>query len=421
MTAYDKRTLASIAFLAALGIPFIQGALKNQPLGDEGYWISAGDKYLSLYASLDLKNPAWTDGHFYDWGWQNPQLGKYIIGMPAYLAGGGHDLEYFYDWGHTMEWNMRNGRVPPAGLLFRSRLPGALCGLLSCALLFLMLRRRSLIAALFAAAYLAFNGFFVETTAMAMNDGPYVLFSIACVGCLMLHSKTPRTATAAAAGLFASLSLSTKYLGGITLIFAAGYFLIHVALAAYDRLRKRTSRSGQPGLMQWSASLLVFAAVVPAVFYPLNPQFHGDPAGMFSLTIQRWALSTRFFQEQDARGALVSFDERVGATYEVLADKASSGKTLPAPPELFLLVAGIWAVTKNRMRKPGAALSTPEVLVLWMATVYVVFCIWIPLRWERFFLLPFAASIPAMSLGVAYLLHKMAPGRMPDILHDGRA
>ena len=124
------KNISIIVYLLLLFIPFLL-QLKNEAIRDEGWWISSGKEYLNLYMKADFDNPVWFNYYFKDWSWMNPQLGKYIIGLPYYFTNY-REKKLYYPYDPSKDrWDIdQNNKddLPEEDVLLIGRLPCMILG-----------------------------------------------------------------------------------------------------------------------------------------------------------------------------------------------------------------------------------------------------------------------------------------------------
>jgi len=409
---YKYRFFLIIVYFLILLLPFIIHIASNQDiLGDEGYWINSGNTYLRLFIKCDFNNDFWFNYHFEDWSWMNPQLGKYIIGLPFHLTGyGNQDFNYSYSWDKDAYWNTKNSNLPTENILIIGRIPGLIMGYLCCIILFLIALRINWVVAVLTSSYLAFNKYFLTMVIRAMNDAPYIFFSLLSIYFLLLFNdqfdknedNNKMIYYALLIAVFVSLVISTKYIGGITLLFVFSFlavlFFINLKKSNIfiNKLRLHCARNFK--LLMFSIIILI--VIIPSLFFLLNPQFHRHPVDMLKQTFDFWEYRNLEHQNAVPDTALTTISERFIAVNKfIFIDKTTTNIffKLSFSLELIFYLFGAFVILIQKNK-------TMIILLFWSIFTFIIYYLWLPLNWDRYLLLAFITTPIIISFGFFSLM-----------------
>jgi 4-amino-4-deoxy-L-arabinose transferase-like glycosyltransferase len=264
-----------VAVVVLASVVLMGNVQRTRFRGDESGWISAGLYYTDLLVTGHASWEQWACPSCGAWGRLNPQLGKWLVGIPVSVYSDlrlqGARFDRLYDFDETLEENMANGRVPSSDLLFAARRASVVFGVLSCALLFAIgYASANLATGLLAAGLMLTNRIFVSSATSAMTDIHYLFFLLCLAMAALWLVKRPSTArwAAVACGVFAGLACSVKLTG----IAVGGLFFLLVV--AYSLISRRLSARQGIGLLGW----FLLAALVSVI--ALNPYFWPSLAGV---------------------------------------------------------------------------------------------------------------------------------------------
>lgn len=236
--------------------------------GDESSWIASGNYYSGLLLKGDFKRENWICPECGPWGSLNMHLGKLLIGIPMKIVSQETDQEFtsFYDWGESLEENLRDGKVPPMDILLRARRMSAVFGVLCCLLVFAIgYFTYNVWTGLMATLLLLVNPLFIVSATRATTDIHYNFFSLSLALSTVLilkgRKKSYMMLASSCSGILAGLAAAVK----ITGIIIGGSLFLAVVLykGMLGKLEKR-----DVGL---SISLFAFLSV--STIYLLNPYF----------------------------------------------------------------------------------------------------------------------------------------------------
>lgn len=430
----DARRLSGVArwavhaaFFALLLWPFAGRARQSEVFVDETAFLSAGNEAVKRLRSGDLLSPDWTSNLWGQYGWVNPWLAKYLMGLGVWAAGyGDHTFKTVFD---------RGDEITPE-ILFAARVPSTLLGWGACILIYFIGRRIGVAVGAVAALYVAYNGFVGYVSSLAMLDAPCAFFALLAFWLLLrvadrLYAGAPLGVVlraAAGVGVAAGCSISAKYVGGLSLLFAVALL---VALACGHLAGAARLRTG-------AVSALAAAAVVglaaSLTFYVLNPNFYRHPLRHLRQTAAFWA--TRYANEGPellvaTRGEALRTTVRrvlIGSdTTKVLhrplfryfADRDHRWKNWFERVYVgstwgFALVAYLAAAVgtiAGRWRRGSTAPPTDvEIHFFWSVFTCLAFALWLPAKFDRYFLLPFLTTPVLVAVGARDLA--TAPWRL---------
>jgi len=402
------RLFLYLTFFELLLWPFVQHAWQSEVFVDEVTFLSAGNGAVAMIRRGEFLSPKWTGNDWGQYGWVNPWLAKYLMGLSMHLTG--HGDEVFKTW-------YDQGAPITHSVLLSARAPGVLLGWGTCVLLFFLGRRISPAVGIFAAAYVGFNEWFEWTTSLAMLDGPCAFFSVLTAlllfqlkDLLFAGAAWARLARrAAAVGVAAGCAISAKYNGGLALAFA---MILLGGLGA-------TQFAGVARLPRGPLPAFVCAAIVglatALTVYGLNPHFYRHPIDQLRATAQFWSTrygvesteirvtsrldaarrTTRILVNNDTSKLfnretyyrLFNLDHRVKNYYE---------SRYVAAPWSLALIGYLWATARIAIerycRGRAAALTDPEANLLWSLVTCFLFILWLPADFDRYFLPPFLTT-----------------------------
>ena len=250
--------------------------------GDESGWISSGGHYADLLLRGEVDRDKWACSQCGNWGSLNMHLGKWLIGIPQMLdtQARGRGFFNFYRFDTTLEENIREGRVPPRGILLRARSVSVAFGVLCCILVFAIgYFSFNTCVGLLASVLLMTNRLFVESATRAMTDVYYNFFLLSlCLAVILLsknglqgHVRKAALLCGIIAGLACSIKITGLVIGGC--FFAAVVIREHVVHPSTKREVTRT--------------LSVFGLGSLVVIYGLNPYFWPSPPAIVGTEIIR--------------------------------------------------------------------------------------------------------------------------------------
>jgi len=410
------RTALLATYCVLLLWPFIwyreNGALYSDEIG----FGRAGHAAVTHLLHGDLLGPSWTANDHGDYGWPNPMLAKYLIGASLYLTGHGGD-EYFStdQLGVPRDEQVRDGRWL-----------NALLGWGTCLVLLAIGSRIHLGIGVVAAALAALNDAFVYNTTLAMLEAPLLFFSLLTL-LLLLRLKdrlyaAARTAAAArgaaAVAIAAGCAMSSKLLGGTAFLFALAFLAALAATALVP-----VCRLPRPRLAM--LALLTVLLATPAVFVGLNPQFYAHPFAQLRRTLSFWserqapgalgpgAIATRERGFGYVTGSMFAAGGTSKKPLQPLADGISARfpraqesynriyvRSWVSVEAVLIFFAALSVVADRRRDGCAAPLSDQEALVGFALFIWAAMGAWLPTLYQRYFVLPFAATPLLVAIGL---------------------
>jgi 4-amino-4-deoxy-L-arabinose transferase-like glycosyltransferase len=264
--ARRKRLIAITLVVALVSLfAWLRVARTARFFGDESGWISTAYYYTDLALTGDLRLEPWEGREHREWGSQNMQLAKWMLGVPLKLheQRTGERFYGYYRFSATRTENRSLDRIPPKRILRAARYGMALVAAGTCVLLFLIGYRTQNIWAGVVAAALTLASKPGVAFAQSVADGPYVFFlvagALACGFFLSAPDGKRSSVWAVICGVTAGLACSVKITG---LVVGGGVF---AACLAYRMWLHTTKPKEAPKL----AALAAGTALL--VTYALNP------------------------------------------------------------------------------------------------------------------------------------------------------
>ncbi len=382
--------------LAALLIPGI-AETESHYHGDENFWVPVGvQAFQTAFIKRNPDHPFWSD-FFLSFGSPNPQIGKYIIGAGAYLAGY-HDVPVLlYDFRQDLAWNRAHGQVLPPEIVGAARLPvaltGALCGVF---LYWLGVQVAGPVTGILAVILFIATPVVWNHARLAMLDIPTLMFGLLALN-LCIHTVTALHTGAtnarvwiAACGVACGAAASTK----LNALLIPGICILAICLTGVtlpNRFDRYQLISGVLAILLWTW----------VVFFLSNPRLYPHPiAGIQDmLDMSRIVASSDF-------APLPTLASRISAVWTSLGDDGYIGSGGLPGSRLWLIIGAI-SLTRALLQRPqGARLSAPPVIALWGVISFIGITLWIPQNWDRYFLplVPIVALLQAY--GIMAILQK---------------
>jgi len=374
--------------LAALLIPGI-AETESHYHGDENFWVPVGvQAFRTAFIERNPDHPFWSD-FFLSFGSPNPQIGKYIIGAGAYLAGY-HDVPVLsYDFRQDPVWNKAHGQVLPQEIVGAARLPvaltGALCGVF---LYWLGVQVAGPVTGILAVVLFIATPVVWNHARLAMLDIPALMFGLLALNLCICAVTALRTGATNAGVWIAACGVACGAAAGTKLnaLLIPGICILAICLTGV-KLPNRFDRyqviSGVVAILLWTW----------VVFFLSNPRLYPHPvAGIQDmLDISRIVASGEF-------APLPTLASRISAVWTSLGDDGYIGSGGLPGSRLWLIIGAI-SLTRALLQRPqGARFSALSVIALWGIVNFVGITLWIPQNWDRYFL-PF---VPIVALLQAY-------------------
>jgi 4-amino-4-deoxy-L-arabinose transferase-like glycosyltransferase len=236
--------------------------------GDESGWIASGYYYTHLLLDRDFGWRKWHNQDLGPWGYMNPHVGKWLIGLPLEWQIEENTFTHLYNFDKSLAENKNEGNVPSKEMLLHARAVSAIFGGLCCAVGFavgyLCYGRW---VGILSPALLLSNTLFCTYATRAMTDMPYNFFLLCATFCTILlflkRSKRHTKLVSMLIGVSIGLCCSVKITGIVLGCLFMGVILPYRGLV--ERNKKEIL-----------ASFTVFFVSAIAVIYSLNPLFWPD-------------------------------------------------------------------------------------------------------------------------------------------------
>ena len=266
----NKKLLSSLlaAGVTLLSLIFLLNHRdKTEFHGDETGWVSAGLYYTDLLMGHDFDCEHWRGEGLSAWGGMNPQVGKWVLGIPLRSHFPEYHYKAIYDFGASYKKNEAAGNVPDQEVLHYARGVAAVAGTLCCLALFIFgCRSGHCWGGAVAALLLLGNGIFVSHATRAMTDMMYNLFLICTglAGLVVLSAQTRKTLLwgCALLGLCAGLASAVK----ITGILVGGLLLL--GLLTYRALVHKTAKNVILSILVYGISGLITVHALNPYYWP---------------------------------------------------------------------------------------------------------------------------------------------------------
>jgi len=411
-----SRQLSAPRFFWAelFAITLITGALFVSNLnsvpfhGDESTWIAFSDHYED-YLKGDFSQTSWPMDY---WAATMPTMPFYFIGVGRQLGGYGvSDLNSNWNWGESPEVNKAKGQMPSPGLLWWSRLPMAVLGILGTPILFLFTAKLGGRLAGYIVVILHItNSYILTTLSRAMSESSLVFWTlIALVSCAFSvreWQKADRVEPTSAkthwralvglvvVGIAAGLAGESK-LNGLTFV-AVGVSVVGLIVIVLPNQWKSKSR--------WVLTSIAVGGLLLATgltFLLVDPVFFHSPwrriPDVFIERVQVFVDAATMDPASVVNGDFGRVLYRVFGTYAALP----LGQFWIL--SLFLALIGLLYVARQswRLVQTERRLDTNALLLL--AALFVAGpALLTPIDWDRYFILPviFATIFIGIALGL---------------------
>lgn len=366
---------------------------------DESQWISASHIFES-YVRMEFNSEAWDQ---YYLNLHQPPVACYIIGIGRFIGGYRRpDLNPPWNFERGNKFNERMGAVPSDGLLWWSRLPMAILGILSIMLGFSILRKSSTIAAYAWLGLVIFNPYFSLHLRRAMGESSLIFLTM-----LTLYLVTQALALAKEnganpnqkwnitlwlllAGITSGLAGETK-LNGIAILGTNLVIAIILGFLLNEQFKEKITAAFWNGLSTSAMFLFAFLAINPFLWsapFARSMQLFTDRVQGVS-----WQTTTYSGSYMDIGQRIRIIPTRVFHDYASLP--------LPALFNFILVVLGI-GITFMSLR---GLLNRQDFKPVYVAFLIMAFFaatpIWLsPLDWDRYYIYPvlFAAAFTAIAI-----------------------
>ena len=235
---------------------------------DESGWISSGYYYTDLLLRFDFDWQKWQAPELGAWGYANPHLGKWLLGIPLKFRSNAGEFSHRYDFSKSLQSNVDRGNIPPHDILKASRTGSAIIGAILCVIVFLVgWKCFNVWAGLISAVLVLANNMFTLMATRAMPDVSYAFFLVClclCAYVILRHTCNKRVLLGSLAfGVVTGFAFSVKITG---IIIGSLFF---IAILAYQVLIRKNRT-------QCILAFAVFLVSSLIVVYVLNPVFWPD-------------------------------------------------------------------------------------------------------------------------------------------------
>jgi hypothetical protein len=358
---------------------------------DESYWVSVSvQAFRTAFIERDLDHQFWFD-YLMKFGSPHPQIGKYIIGAGAYLAGY-HDVPLLpYDFGQDLAWNKAHGRVLPPEIVGAARLSVALTGALCGAFLYwLGVQVAGPVTGILAVVLFIATPAVWNLARLAMLDIPALMFGLLALNLGIRAVTALRTGSANAGAWIAACGAACGAAVGAKLnaLLIPGICILAMCLTGVAH----PNQSDRYNLISGVVSLLLWTWVV---FFLSNPMLYPHPvAGIqHMLDMSRIAASGEF-------APLPTLASRISAVWTSLGDGGGIGSGGLPGSRLWLIIGAIFLARAFLQRRQEARFSALSVIALWGGISFVGITLWIPQNVDRYYLplAPIAALLQAYGI-----------------------
>lgn len=442
---YQKRTVAYAVLLCFFLFPQFFKSIQDSPFhGDESHWTHFGAKYFDLF----FLQRAFDDRNWHTtMGIDQPQIGRYLVGMSIWLSGGEPLLEKayhssVYDFGKTKDWNFKHGRASSMDIIAPVRTMMAVFGFCTCLLIyFIGARLVNPESGFLAGILLGFNPLLLLQSRRAMTDAPLLFFMTAVVAllpallyCYRQKHSFSLYSLCCLMGIIIGCAAGVKLNGGlIGIIFAAWMVIlalevylyggrVHCApLSTFDQrypletegVRQTTclTEKNQQGRARQIGKISTMAAIAGAAalltFYISSPNLYGEPVSGIKQMVDHRMKTVSGQQSGQPQKAIHSFSDKLRYAYLRMFNPPSNHSAFKimrqVPLELFFWLAGVafLLVREYRQVRNYRFFSLRSFVVIWAIFLYFGISAWIPIDWGRYYLPMFPAQALLVASGVA--------------------
>lgn len=393
--------LELVLVLGILAVVYLPNLSQVEFHPDESQWIAASNIFES-YVRMEFKSEVWDR---YYLALTQPPVACYTIGLGRFIGGYRRsDLNKPWHFERDDEFNKRAGAAPSDGLLWWSRLPMALLGILSIALGFLLLRKSSIIAAYAWLGLVVINPYFALHLRHAMGESTLVFFSM-----LTLYLAT-RALTSAQqpganqkrniilwlllAGIASGLAGEAK-LNGIVVL---GTNLVMAILLGYllnDNLKDKVTA------MLCYGSVTTIACI--SAFLAINPYLWSSPIArsvkMFIDRAQGMSEQSLVYSE-----FFMDFSQRTRIIpTRVFQDYASL--PIPALVNFVLVVLGVMITLSSARGLPTRQDFNPAYITFLTMAFFAATPIWLSqLDWDRYYMYPVLFTTAFTAIAIDWII-----------------
>jgi hypothetical protein len=442
---YQHRTIIYAMLLCFLLFPQFFKSIQDSPFhGDESHWTHFGAKYFDLF----FLQRAFDDVNWHTkMGVDQPQIGRYLVGMSLWLSGGEPLLEKayhsrVYDFGKSRDWNLKHDRISSMDIIAPVRSMMAVFGFCTCLLLyFIGARLVNPESGFLAGILLGFNPLLLLQSRRAMTDAPLLFFMTAVVTLLpaLLYCYRQKHdfslySLCCLMGIMIGCAAGVKLNGGlIGIIFAAWIVLLALEVYLYggqhvhclplsisdqgypleiEGTRQTTcfTEKNQQGRTRQILNISAMAAITGAAailtFYISSPNLYDDPVSGIKQMVDHRMKTVSGQQSRQPQNAIHSFSDKLRYTYLRMFYPPTNYSVFKimrqVPLELFFLLFGVALlfVREYRQVRNYRFFSLRSFVVIWALFLYFGISAWIPIDWGRYYLPMFPAQALLVASGV---------------------
>lgn len=430
-----KEVVVGIIVFCLILIPFLNGgvlkfiqklSVPDYPFldyqrfhGDENHWLHSSKYFKLLFMDRDISNKQWQEPEAYD----QPPVGKYIIGLALFVAGEGDEIEELekmsvWDFSKNYSWNVANGTIPPPKLLSTARLTMALFGIFTCLLLYYIGKEVfSVRTGIIASLLLAYNPLMLSWSRRAMTDALLLFFLMTNVVLMMffyksfLKEKSRKSFVfAALIGMNVAFASGTKLNGALTGIIFASFciFVVLMKIIQYKFLQHINKLKTIKELKIIVGSLLVSGFIAIFIFIGINPYLYRQPLDGIAGMVEHRMLIVEAQQEQTGPSldveftgpALTSLNKKVNFVVKRTLfpnGYVTLGNILKLPVDLCLFILGVAVLlyVEFKCLRENYIPSLRSIVIIWLVITFTGMTVWIPIDWQRYYL-PFVPCIVMM-------------------------
>ncbi len=423
-----KQTVIYAGIFCILLMPFLKGIRSKYLHGDEVFWLNSSIYFKLLFIDKDIGDSRWKAVRAYD----QPPVGKYIIGLILYIAGYGDKIDTLgkvgkWHFHKNYNWNMNYAvkglkEIPLKEILYVVRLTLAIIGSFACLLLYWIGKKLfGIKAGLIAAFLLAYNPIMLSWSTRVMTDGLLLFFLISNVALIVvfyssfLERKLLKTFIfAGMIGVNIALAAGTKLNGGLA---AAVFFIFcmliviiktmqlkfHEAISDYNNNIDKVKIYKEIKVVL--ISLLIAVTIVVSIFVAMNPYLYNHPLKGIIFMIRHRMQESHSQQRYYYMSAITSLREKfyfiaginlfpVGSKFFIL----KWGRLLILPVGLIKLLC---SEVKYYLR--GRKLSVRSIIFIWFFISFIGIIFWIPMGWGRYYL----PLVPCEAMILGYIIDKI--------------
>jgi hypothetical protein len=369
---------------------------------DESQWISASHIFES-YVRTEFNSEAWDQ---YYLNLHQPPVACYIIGIGRFIGGYRRpDLNPPWNFERGNKFNERVGAVPSDGLLWWSRLPMAILGILSIMLGFSILRKSSTIAAYAWLGLVIFNPYFSLHLRRAMGESSLIFFTmltlylvtqaLALAKEIGTNQKWNITLCLLLAGITSGLAGEAK-LNGIVILGTNLVIAIILGFLLNEQFKEKITAVFRNGLSTSAMCLFAFIAINPFLWsapFARSVQMFIDRA--YGMNLQTNIYS----------GSYMDIGQRIPIILRrVFHDYAS----LPIPAMFnFILVAlGMWITFMSLRGLLARQDFKPGYVTFLIMAFFAATPIWLsPLDWDRYYIYPVLFATAFTAIAIDRIIH----------------